>query len=125
MKNRMWGIAGALSMSFLFALPAHADADFRLANTTGYTIYSIYVTPYAGLGFENLPGADRLGNRVLHSGQSFRVDLADNASCRQDVLVTFSDTEETGDWQGVNLCGLNGITVGYGSDTGHMTATGQ
>jgi hypothetical protein len=121
MKNKIWGIAGALSISFLFAGPAHADADFRLANTTGYTISSVYVSP----GFDPSRGADRLGSYVLQTGQSFMVRQAKDADCYQDLLVTFTNSQRTAEWREINLCGLSRITVGYDGDTRNLFMTRQ
>jgi hypothetical protein len=119
------GIAGALSISFLFAGSAHADADFRLANTTGYTISSVYSSVYVSPGFDPSRGADRLGSYVLQTGQSFMVRQAKDADFYQDLLVTFTNSQRTAEWREINLCGLSRITVGYDSDTRILFMTRQ
>ena len=75
--------AGALAMG-----AAHAgDADFTMANRTGYDIREVYISA----SHRNNWGNDRMGDGVLENGKSKLFRFTDKAACKQDLMVVFDD----------------------------------
>ncbi len=96
-----------LAASALLALPMLAggaaaqttDPSFRLNNNAPADISEVYVSASGG-GW----GADRLGKKVLASGQTHIVRLPDG-QCTNDVRVVFS-TGDAQEKRRVNTCAL-------------------
>ena len=101
--------ASALAMGL-----AHAgDADFTMANRTGYDIREVYISA----SHRNNWGNDRMGDGVLENGKS-----KDKASCKQDLMVVFDDDGSKVTWEEVDLCEINKITLKYNRSTKTVSA---
>jgi hypothetical protein len=106
--------AGALSMGL-----AHAgDADFTMANRTGYDIREVYISA----SHRNNWGNDRMGDGVLENGKSKLFRFTDKASCKQDVMVVFDDDGSKVTWEEIDLCEINKITLKYNRSTKVVSA---
>ena len=86
---------------------AQQNADFILANNTGLTVYSLYISP---TGVEDW-GPDRLGDGTIASGQS-RAFRPRNGGCMYRIRVTLENGYEK-QWDDVNLCNLSTLTLSY------------
>ena len=94
------------------------DADFTLVNRTGYALNEVFISPTA----KNNWGKDRLGDNQLLNGQSRKFKFGDTKNCVQDIQVVFTDDESEVEWEGLNLCELNKITLRYNRKTKEVSA---
>ncbi len=90
-----------------------ADADFVLVNRTGYALNEVYISPTQ----KNSWGKDRLGENQLLNGQSRKFKFGDTKNCVQDIKVVFTVDESEVEWEGVNLCEINKVTLRYNRKT--------
>jgi len=97
---------------------AHAtnDADFTLKNSTGYQIDEVYVSPHS----ESSWGRDIMGRDSLGDAESVRIAFPHgNGACNFDIKVKYHDND-TAEWDDVNLCNYETITLFWDS-TNHTT----
>lgn len=94
------------------------DADFTLVNRTGYALNEVFISPTKKDNW----GKDRLGENQLLNGQSRKFKFGDTKNCVQDIQVVFTDDESEVEWEGLNLCELNKITLRYNRKTGDVSA---
>jgi hypothetical protein len=109
----------AAGFALLAAAPAFAgDQDFTLVNKTGYDIAEVYASPTKAADW----GKDIMGNDVLSNGDQIDITFAPNASaCIYDLQVVYSD-KESAEWDKVNLCTTNKITIHWTKSSGDTTA---
>jgi len=113
-KQILLAVASALAAGAAIA----GDADFRLANRTGYDISEVYISPT----HRNAWGNDRMGEGVLENGKSKLFRFSDRASCKQDIMVVFEDDNSKVVWEEVDLCEINKITLKYNRSTKQVSA---
>lgn len=116
-KKIVLAIASALALGAATA----GDADFKLANHTGYDIREVYISPT----HRNQWGDDRMGDGVLENGKSKLFRFSDRASCRQDIMVVFDDDGSKVVWDEVDLCEINKITLKYNRSTNKVSAEAE
>lgn len=116
-KKILLAIAGALAVGAAMA----GDADFRLANRTGYDIREVYISPT----HRNAWGNDRMGDGVLENGKSKLFRFSDRASCKQDIMVVFDDDSSKVVWEDVDLCEIEKLTLKYNRSTKQVSAEAE
>jgi hypothetical protein len=114
---RAFFVASALT---LIAGQAFADnADFTLANATGYPISELYISPTKADSWE----PDILGKHTIADGEAWKITFAKSSDhCVQDLRITFEDDNSKVVWEAVNLCELDKLTLTYDRKTGVTTA---
>ena len=95
-----------------------ADADFTLVNRTGYALNEVYISPAK---MDNW-GSDRLGRNQLANGAARKFRFGDIKHCEQDIKVVFADDSSEVEWEGLNLCELDKITLKYNRKTREVSA---
>lgn len=113
-KQILLAVASAWALGAAIA----GDADFRLANRTGYDISEVYISPAR----RNVWGNDRMGDGVLQNGKTKLFRFSDRASCKQDIMVVFEDDDSKVVWEDVDLCEINKITLKYNRSTKKVSA---
>lgn len=94
------------------------DADFTLVNRTGYALNEVFISPTKKDNW----GKDRLGENQLLHGQARKFKFGDTKHCVQDIKVVFTDDESEVEWEGLDLCELEKITLRYNRKTGDVSA---
>lgn len=108
----------------VFALIAAAgsavagNADFTLVNKTGYAINEVFISPSQKKNWGN----DRLGENQFLNGQTRKFKFGDTKNCRQDIKVIFTDDDSEIEWDDINLCEVNKITLKYNKKTNEVSA---
>jgi hypothetical protein len=93
-----------------------SDADFRLKNKTGYQIDEVYVTRHSSDNW----GKDIMGNDALDDGESVKITFPHGGSaCKFDIKVRYHD-KDTAEWENVDLCEYDTITL-YWDQKAHTT----
>lgn len=119
MKLKLWFVAIATLSGLVTAGSAAAgDADFTLVNKTGYSIGSVFIAPTSA---GDKVGDDRLGEGVLADGKSRLIKFSSRARCVQNIYVFFEDGSDA-QWDDMNLCELNKITLKYNRKTRVVSA---
>ncbi len=95
-----------------------ADADFTLVNRTGYALNEVFISPTK---MDNW-GSDRLGKSQLANGASRKFKFGDTKHCVQDIKVVFADDGSEVEWEGLDLCELDKITLKYNRKTREVSA---
>ena len=116
-KKILLAIASALTVGAAFA----GDADFTMANRTGYDIREVYISA----SHRNQWGNDRMGDGVLENGKSKLFRFSDKAACKQDIMVVFDDDGSKVVWEDVDLCEINKITLKYNRSTKTVSADAE
>lgn len=116
-KHILLAIASLLAAGAAVA----GDADFTLANRTGYDIREVYISA----SHRNAWGNDRMGDGVLENGRSKLFRFSDKASCKQDIMVVFDDDGSKVVWEDVDLCEINKITLKYNRSTKTVSADAE
>jgi hypothetical protein len=113
-------VAGAFALGLMTAgAPLAQDADFVLANATGYPIREVYVSPSKSKNW----GDDMLGKHVIENGQAWKLKFPKKASqCVQDIKIVFEDDSSEVVWEEFNLCEIDKITLTYNRRTGETKA---
>lgn len=109
-------ILGALLSTIVGAAFA-GNADFTLVNRTGYAINEVFISPSKQSNW----GKDRLGENQFMNGQSRKFKFGDTKNCKQDIQVVFTDGDEV-EWEDINLCEVNKVTLKYNKKTGDVSA---
>ena len=116
---RRIGFPAALAAAWLLASPANAgQQDFVLLNETGYTIQQVYVSPSNARSWEE----DVLGDDVLMDGtrETIRFSRSED-TCLWDLKAVYEDGESA-EWQGLNLCEVSVVGIGYDEESGRTIA---
>lgn len=109
-------LLGALLSTIVGAAFA-GNADFTLVNRTGYAINEVFISPSKQSNW----GKDRLGENQFMHGQSRKFKFGDTKNCKQDIQVVFTDGDEV-EWEDINLCEVNKVTLKYNKKTGDVSA---
>jgi len=83
-----------LILILMLSVAQAADYYVDVDNQTGFTIVYLYVSPGKSQSWEE----DVLGNDVLHSGQSYRVNLRGYASPVFDIRLVDEDGDTYTFW---------------------------
>jgi len=102
------------SMGSAFA----GNADFVLVNKTGYAINEVFISPSQ----KDAWGKDRLGENQFMNGESRKFTFGDTKNCKQDIKVVFTDDDSEVQWDDINLCEVNKITLRYKRSTNEVSA---
>jgi hypothetical protein len=94
------------------------NADFTLVNKTGYAINEVFISPSQ----KNNWGRDRLGENQFLNGQTRKFKFGDSKNCVQDIKVIFTEDESEVEWESINLCEVNKITLKYNRKTKEVSA---
>jgi hypothetical protein len=94
------------------------DADFTLANRTGFPIREVYIAASKSSNWGN----DRLGDGMLANGRQKLFKFSDKASCKQDLQVVFDDDGSQVVWENFDLCEINKVTLKYNRSTKEVSA---
>ncbi|MGI4842128.1 MAG: hypothetical protein ACRYF7_02320 [Janthinobacterium lividum] len=105
--SRMWAAAGCL-LAGLGASVEAQDTTFTLVNNTEFTVRSVYIWPVT----TDYRGPDRLGSDYIPSGRSYAFRPEDD-TCRYNIHVTMTDSEDEFRTDSVNLCELRKLTLYY------------
>jgi hypothetical protein len=98
---------------------AAGQQDFTLVNKTGYIIDQVYASPSSANNWLN----DVLGQDVLGDGESAKIEFsADNEICKYDLKVIYDDKEEV-EWDNIDLCQEERVTIHWNKNTGETSAT--
>ena len=116
MKTKTMALAAALISMTGGALAG--NADFTLVNKTGYAINEVFISPSQ----KNSWGQDRLGANQLLNGQSRKFKFGDTRNCKQDIKAIFTDDESEVEWENINLCEVDKITLKYNRKTNEVSA---
>lgn len=112
----------ALALGFAFAGPAQAEGrqDFDLVNKTGYEISEVYVSPSKSDDWEE----DVLGTGTLPDGNRIHIKFhRATQTCDWDLKVVYTVDESTAEWEKINLCEVEKITIHYDRKSGVTRAT--
>ena len=112
----------ALALGFAFAGPAQAEGrqDFDLVNKTGYEISEVYVSPSKSDDWEE----DVLGTGTLPDGNHIHIKFhRATQTCDWDLKVVYTVDETTAEWEKINLCKVEKITIHYDRKSGVTRAT--
>lgn len=94
------------------------NADFTLVNKTGYDINEVFISPSQ----KDAWGKDRLGENQFLNGQSRKFKFGDTKNCTQDIKVIFTEDESEVQWDDINLCEVNKITLRYNRKKNEVSA---
>ena len=111
-----------LALSFAFAGPAQAESrqDFDLINKTGYEIREVYVSPSRSDDWEE----DVLGTGTLPDGNRVHIKFhRSTTTCEWDLKVVYTVDESSAEWEKINLCEVEKITIHYDRKSGVTRAT--
>ncbi len=105
----------------LFSTQALAsDADFTLANATGYPIAELYVSA----AHKDSWGPDILGKHTIGNGEAWKISFPKSSDvCVYDVRIVFEDDNSKVTWADLDLCEINKLTLTYNRGSGVTTAT--
>ena len=109
--------AAFVAGSLVSAAATAGDADFRLVNSTGYTINEVYVSA----ANKDAWGKDILGDGDMENGKSRMIKFSNKAACMQDLKVVF-DAGGEAIWEDLDLCEINKLTIKYNRSTKSVTA---
>jgi hypothetical protein len=114
--------AAAAAMILTPTLASAAPQDFELANTTGYDLKNLYISPTSANDWQE----DVLGQDVLANGQSVKIHFPGGRgeTCEWDLKVTYQD-DSSHEWSNVNLCSITTVTISYDEATHATSATAQ
>jgi hypothetical protein len=116
---RKFAAAGAMALGLMVVDAAAQDADFVLANATGYPIREVYVSPSKSKNWGN----DVLGKHVIDHNEAWKITFPKKASqCVQDMKIVFDDDASEVVWEGFDLCEINKITLTYNRRSGETKA---
>ncbi|MCK8786959.1 hypothetical protein M0638_21535 [Roseomonas sp. NAR14] len=119
-RRRLAILATAMLLSPLAAGGAQAQSrlDFSLANSTGYEINEVYVSPTSADAW----GSDVLGQDTLPAGRATGIRFNPAAStCRWDMKVVYADGD-TSEWRNLDLCRISRITLFWNRQAGTTRA---
>lgn len=110
----------AISVALLGSIGAAfaGNADFTLVNKTGYAINEVFISPSQ----KDAWGKDRLGENQFLNGQSRKFKFGDTKNCKQDIKVIFTEDESEVQWDDINLCEVNKISLRYNRKTNEVSA---
>ena len=98
------------------------QADFQLANKTGYPIRELYVTSTKSKNW----GSDLLDRHIIEDGETWKISFAPNKSqCIQDIMIVFDDDGSEVTWEKFDLCSIQKITLRYNRKTNETTAISE
>ena len=63
-----------------------------------------------------------MGENQLLNGQARKFKFGDTKHCVQDIKVVFADDGSDVEWEGLDLCDLDKITLRYNRKTGDVSA---
>lgn len=119
MKN--WFLPISLAGVLVFANSASlaGQQDFTLVNKTGYEIDQVYVSPTSTDDWEE----DVLGQDTLTNGERVNISFPRKASaCKYDLKVVYVDDDEA-EWDKIDLCKVEKVTLHWNKKSGESTAT--
>ncbi len=116
MKNKF--ILTSLAFFSLAGSAIAGNADFTLVNKTGYAINEVFISPSQKKNW----GTDRLGENQFLNGQARKFKFGDTKNCRQDIKVVFTDDDSEIEWEDINLCEVNKITLKYNKRKNEVSA---
>jgi hypothetical protein len=115
-------IAFALGIVLLAGQAAAQNADFDLANATGYPIRELYVSPSKQKSWGN----DVLGRHVIQDKEVWKIIAPKSGNaCQYDIKIVFDDDASEVEWENFNLCEINKITLTYNRKSGETKATSE
>lgn len=94
------------------------NADFTLVNKTGYAINEVFISPAQ----KDAWGKDRLGENQFLNGQSRKFKFGDTKNCKQDIKVIFTEDESEVQWDEIDLCEVDKITLRYNRKSKEVSA---
>lgn len=105
--SSVFAAAGFLLATLPSETVSAQDAEFVLANNTGFRVFHVYYWPVTVEG----PGPDRLGDNYIPSGSRVTFTPREEA-CSYHIRVKLEDNQYK-EWNSVNLCGLSSIMLNY------------
>lgn len=98
-----------------------SDADFRLKNKTGYQIDEVYVSRHSSDSW----GKDIMGDDALGDGEAVKITFPHGgAACKFDIKVKYHD-HDTAEWDNVDLCEYETITLYWDAKSQTTRAVGE
>jgi hypothetical protein len=121
MLRRVLPLAAALIVAAVGYAYAASDADFTLKNKTGYQIDEVYVGPHSSSSW----GKDIMGKDSLGDTESVRITFPHGGgACQFDIKVKYHDGD-TAEWDDVNLCNYDTITLFWDQKNQTTRAVGE
>jgi hypothetical protein len=97
------------------------DADFTLKNKTGYQIDEVYVSPESAKNW----GSDIMGKGALADGEAVKISFPHgNGACSFDLQVKYNDGSKA-EWNGVDLCKYEAISLFWDKSAQVTRAVGE
>lgn len=121
---RMNSMLMAVTATLLLGYAANAQAeelnlDFKLVNSTGYTIKEVYISPTAKKEW-----GENIMKGKLKDGQTLDVTFHPKANAaRWDLRIVWADDGEAVEWTGYKLTEIEKITLKYDEKTEETSAT--
>jgi hypothetical protein len=111
----------ATTVAFVSVGAFASDADFRLKNKTGYQIDEVYVSKHSSDDW----GKDIMGSDSLGDGESVKITFPHTSSaCKFDIKVKYHDND-TAEWDNVDLCQYETISVYWDAKNQTSRAVGE
>jgi len=108
---KMPSLAALAISATLLSIPsarAANDADFTLKNKTGYQIDEVYVSPHSKKSW----GKDVMGTDALADGEHVKIVFPHgNGACMFDLMVKYHDDGSTAEWDNINLCETDVVSI--------------
>jgi hypothetical protein len=86
-----------------------ARQDFRVDNSTPWTIYYVNVRPSGG-GYDW--SEDVLGDDTLDAGETTMIHFNTVIGCIHDIRIEFNNNNWVS-WENVNLCSISSFKIWY------------
>jgi hypothetical protein len=112
---------GAACLALVTFSAMASDADFRMKNKTGYQIDEVYVSRHSSDSWGN----DIMGSDALADGESVKITFPHGGSaCKFDIKVKYHDND-TAEWDNVDLCEYETITLYWDQKAQTTRAVGE
>lgn len=121
---RMNSMLMAVTATLLLGYAANAqaeelDLDFKLVNSTGYTIKEVYISPTAKKDW-----GENIMKGKLKDGQTLDVTFHPKTkAARWDLRIVWADDGEAVEWTGYKLTEIEKITLKYDEKSEETSAT--
>jgi len=94
------------------------NLDFKLVNSTGYTIKELYIAPSSSKDW-----GENILKKKLQDGETLAITFHPKATATKwDICITWEDGGEQVTWEGNKLTEITKITLKYNDKTGATTA---
>ena len=108
-KHLLIALIACISILSVSLICNAGEQDFTLVNDTGFSIYSLYLSPAS----DDEWGDDILGVDVLENGQRAEIKFSrKETKCKWDIQVIGAE-DSAYYWDNIDLCKYSTITLHY------------